>query len=43
LEHAIKVVERIFKYTIRQHIDIDDMQFRFMKRKGTAGAMFIVR
>jgi len=30
-EHAMKVVERIFKYRIRQQIDIDDMQFGFMK------------
>jgi len=27
LEHAMKVVERIFKHSIRQQIDIDDMQF----------------
>ena len=31
LEHAKKVVERIFKHRIRQQIDIDDMQFDFMK------------
>ena len=30
LEHAMKVVERIFEHRIRQHIEIDDMQFRFM-------------
>jgi len=33
LEHAIKVVERIFEHRIRQQIDIDDMQFEFMKIK----------
>ena len=43
LEHAMKVVERIFKHRIRQQIDIDDMQFGFMKGKGTTDAIFIVR
>jgi len=27
LEHAMKLVERISKYRIRQQFDIDDMQF----------------
>ena len=31
LEHAMEVVERIFEDRIRQQIDIDDMQFGFMK------------
>ena len=31
LEHAMKVVERIFEHRIRQQIVIDDMQFGFMK------------
>ena len=35
LEHAMKVVERIFEHRIRQQIEIDDMQFGFMKGKGT--------
>jgi len=39
----MKVVERIFKNRIRQQIDIDDMQFGFMKGKGTTDAIFIVR
>jgi len=43
LEHATKVVERIFKHRIRQQINIDDMQFGFMKGKGTTDAVFIVR
>jgi len=46
LEHAMKVVERIFEHRIRQPIDIDDMQFGFMKGKGTTDAfdaIFIVR
>jgi len=39
----MKVVERIFKHRIWQQIDIDDMQFGFMKGKGTTNAIFIVR
>ena len=35
LEHAMKAVERIFEDRIREQIDIDDMQFGFMKDKGT--------
>jgi len=37
------VVERIFEHRIWQQIDIDDMQFGFMKGKGTTDAIFIVR
>ena len=43
MEHATKVVERIFKYRIWQQIDINDMQFVFIKSKGTTDAIFIVR
>jgi len=43
LGHAVKVVERIFEHRIWQQIDIDDMQFVFMKGKGTNDAIFIVR
>jgi len=39
----MKVVERIFEDRIWQQIDIDDMQFGFMKGKGTTDAIFIVR
>jgi len=39
----MKVVERIFENRIRQQIDIDNMQFEFMKGKGTTDAIFIVR
>jgi len=42
LEHARKVVERIFEHRIRQQIHIDNMQFGFIKRKGTTHSMFIV-
>ena len=41
LEHAMKVVERIFEHRIRQQIKIDDMQFGFMKSKGTTDAIFM--
>ena len=42
LEHAMKVVERIFEHRIRQQIEVDDMQFGFMKGKGTTHAIFTV-
>ena len=43
LEHAMKVVERIFEHRIRQQFKIDDMQFGFMKGKGTTDAIFMAR
>jgi len=43
LEHAMKVVERIFKHRIWQQIHIDDMQFVFMKGKGSTDVISIVR
>jgi len=43
LEHAMKVVERIFEHRIRRQIEIDDMQFGFMKGKGTTVAIFMAR
>ena len=33
LEHAMKVVERIFEHGIRQQIEVDDLQFGFVKVK----------
>jgi len=36
-------MERIFKDRILQQIDIDYMQFKFIKAKGTTDAIFIVR
>jgi len=33
LEHAMKVVEKMFEHRIRQQIEIDDVQFGFMKGK----------
>jgi len=43
LEHATKVLERIFEHRIRQQTEVDDMQFGFMKGKGTTDAIFTVR
>jgi len=43
LERAMKLVERIFEHRIRQQIAVDDMQFEFMKGKGTTDAIFTVR
>jgi len=43
LKHAMKVVERIFEHRIRQQIEVDDMQFGFMKGKGTTDAIITVR
>ena len=37
------VVENIFEHRIRQQIKIDDMQFGFMKGKGTTDAIFMAR
>ena len=39
----MKVVERIFEHRIRQQIKIDDMQFGFVKGKGTTDAIFMAR
>jgi len=43
VEHAVKVVERIFDHRIWQQIEVDDMQFGFIKGKGTTDAIFTVR
>ena len=42
VEHAMKVMERIFEHRIWQQIEVDDMQFGFMKGKGTTDAIFTV-
>jgi len=39
----MKVVERVLEHRIRQQIEIDGMQFGFMKGKGMIDALFIVR
>jgi len=43
LEHAMKVVERIFKHRIWQQLEVDDIQFVFIKSKRTTDAIFTVR
>jgi len=43
LEHVMKVVERVFEHRIRQQIKTYNMQFGFMKGKGTIDAIFVVR
>ena len=43
MEHAMKVVEKIFEHSILQQAEIDDMQFGFMKGKGTTDAIFTER
>ena len=39
----ITVYLKIFEHRIRQQIEIDDMQFGFMKGKGTTNAIFMAR
>jgi len=39
----MKVIEKILEHRIRQQIEIDDMQFGFMKAKGTTDAIFMAR
>ena len=43
LKHPVKVVERIFECRIRQQIEINDLQFRFMKGKVTTDAIFLCK
>jgi len=43
LEHAMKVVVRIFEHRIRQQTEIDNRQFGFMKGKGKTDAIFMAR
>jgi len=43
LEHAMKVVEKIFECRIWQQVEIVDMQFGFGKGRGTTDAIFMTR
>jgi len=43
LEHAMKVIECVFKRRIRAKVKVDAMQFGFMPGKGTTDAIFTVR
>ena len=38
-----QIVEKIFEHIIRQQIEIDDMQFGFVKGNGTTDAIFMTR
>jgi len=42
LEHAMKVIERVFERRIREKVNIDAMQFGFTPGKGTTDAIFTV-
>ena len=42
LEHAMKVIERVFERRIREKVKIDAIQFGFMPGKGTTDAIFTV-
>ena len=42
LEHVIKTVERVLERQIRTLVNLNEMQFGFMPRKGTVDAIFIV-
>ena len=39
----MKVLERLVESLIRQRVEIDEMQCRFMSGSGTTNAIFIVR
>ena len=43
LEHAMTGIIKIFEHRICQQIETDDMQFGFMKGKGTTDAIFMAR
>ena len=43
LEQVMKVLERILEKLICEQINMDDMQFGFMPRRGTTDAIFILR
>jgi hypothetical protein len=43
LEHAMKVVERVFLMRLRKMVEIDEMQCGFMPGKGTVDALFMAR
>jgi len=43
LEHAMKILERVFERRIRGTITISDIQMKFMPGKSTVDAIFAVR
>ena len=42
LEDALKIVENVLEKIIRKLVNVDEMQFGIMPRKGTADAVFIL-
>ena len=43
LEHAMKIIERVLERRIQTLVNLNEMQFGFMPRKGTVDAIFIVK
>ena len=43
LEHAMKVIHRVFETRIREKVKIDAMQFGFVPRNGSTDVIFTVR
>lgn len=41
MEHELKILERVVGERLRKEVGIDDMQFGFMKGRGTTDAIFI--
>ena len=39
----MKVFERVLEISLRKKVNINDMQFEFMSRKGTTDGIFVVR
>ena len=42
LEHAMKIVERVLDKKIQESVDIDSMQFGFMRGRRTTDTLFVV-
>ena len=43
LEHAMKIVERVLERRIQTLVSLNEIQFGFMRGKGTVNAIFILR
>ena len=43
LKHAFKLYEKILDGRLREVLDIDEMQYRYMPGRGTADAVFVLR
>ena len=42
-DQAMKLLERVLDFQIRQMVNIDEMQYGFVPGRGTTDAIFIVR